>query len=197
MYSRFCWSYCLEFTDKCVQKDLLYNTEKRLNAKKKLRCFSEKALSFFTSSDHTLITATFNSLAETAATDHRKKNLINMGYWSISQLGGKTGPTIPAPTHCLQSQSDVSEQDKETREVRNTLTEGLWQGKNRPIFFLFCAPDNVLRSAESTAAKRRHARCWEQKESGFTVISVGARSVAPHPPTSYRSAKEPDRGAQH
>lgn len=89
-----------------------------------------------------------------------------MGYWFISHLRGKTRPPIPTPTHCLNYQSYLPVQDKETWGVRNTLSEEPWQEKNRLIFLsLFFSPDNVLRSAESTGSRRRHARCCVNKKS--------------------------------
>lgn len=127
-----------------------------------------------------------------------------MSYWFISGMGERKNNQAYHPS--FQSLSELPAISACARQrnqcgVRNTLTEGLWHVKNRLIFFFF-SPDNVLRSAESSTVETqtRPVLC-EQNPSRHKspVIPLfqceNARSAAPHPPTSYRSAQDSDRKA--
>lgn len=196
-------SYCADYSDKCIKSSLYIiwqiNNDciSLLNAHTEIR----KTLPFFTSQwGHTLTTPPLLShqlKQQSASTAYREKKLINMGYWFISHLRGKTRPPISTLTHCLKYQSHLPVQDKETRGVQNTLTEGLWQEKNRLIFFSFLVPRQCLEVywIHRVETQTRPVLC-EQKEPRYTVISVRVRSAAPHPPATYRSAIESDRKAQ-
>lgn len=113
--------------------------------------------------------------------------------------GEKNKQAFHPSSHSLSEIPVISACARQRDQRSAEYTEGLWQVKNRQLFFLLPLPRQCLEVCwiRSVETQTRLVLCEqkpvETQEPRYTVISMRA---APHPPTSYRSARYSDRKAQ-